>query len=473
MAKIPFKNFNLGGIADSNYMGTANSMAELWGFDIHSEPGIAKVNQKLTKESGSVIDDFVKAGVSCSDGNTYMFGSTNGKIWKRDSGGAYTLEATAAPAAGPVGILDAAESDGYIYYAMANRLGRWQLGTAWSTRNDNWATFSNADQNYHPMREINGVLYIGDRNYVAQVDAGVFSANALDIPLGLRIKCLGQLGTDLVIGTISSSNVVKTQIYRWNTWSVSFTNSDPIPEVGINAFFPIDNDVIVNAGTKGNMYRYNGVTLDLYKPIKGTWDASTNKATVNPNAVLNFNGLPLFGLSTQTGTPANMGLYSLGRSNANYPIVLNGEVGISSGNLSNVEIGCILSVGDIYIVSWKDTTTGTVYGVDRLDLTLKYSGAYMTTRVIMTDRMSLLNYTQVEVGYRTMPDPTTFTISKIVNNATISPFSAGECLNDSDRNVFRTNVNIDNAATLQIKIAPTVSVNLAPEIELFEVNVNT
>ena len=68
MQKIPFKNFNLGGIADSNYMGSANSMADLWGFDLHSEVGVLKVNQALTKESGTTVDDLVMAGVPCSDG---------------------------------------------------------------------------------------------------------------------------------------------------------------------------------------------------------------------------------------------------------------------------------------------------------------------------------------------------------------------------------------------------------------------
>jgi hypothetical protein len=274
MSRIPFKNFNMGGLADSDYLGSENSLAALWGFDLHSEVGVLKVNQALTKESGSTIDDFVKASVPSSDGNTYLFGSTNGKIWKRTSGGTYSLEATASPAAGSAGILDAKEYEGYIYYAMQSRLGRWQIGTAWSTRNDSWATFTNTDALWHPMIVLNLVLYIGDAHFLAQVDAGTFSANALDISSPLRIKCLGQMGTDILLGTYVSSNIVSTEIYRWNTWSVSFTNSDPIPEVGINAFLPIDNGVIVNAGTKGNTYIYDGETLEPYKKIKGSWNST-------------------------------------------------------------------------------------------------------------------------------------------------------------------------------------------------------
>ena len=179
------------------------------------------------------------------------------------------------------GLSEAKEYMGYIYYATQNRLGRVAVGAAWSTRDDNWATFDGGDVDWHPMLILNLVLYIGDKNYVAQVDAGVFS-QALDMPdlsSNLRVKCLGQLGTDLLVGTYIASNVIGTQIFRWNTWSVSFTNSDPIPEVGINSFLPIDNAVIVNAGTKGNTYVYDGSTLELYKQIKGTWNNTTNKGS--------------------------------------------------------------------------------------------------------------------------------------------------------------------------------------------------
>lgn len=472
MAKIPIKNVNLGGIADSNYMGNANSVAEMVGFDIHSEVGILKVNQALTKESGSTIDDFVKCGVPCSDGNTYLFGSTNGKVWKRTSAGVYSLEATVAPAAGAVGILDAKEYQGYIYYATQNRLGRVAVGAAWGTRNDNWATFSNGDVSWHPMIIISLVLYIGDSNYIAQVDAGVFSANALDISSPLRIKSLGPLGTDLLIGTFISSNIVSTQIIRWNTWSVSFTNLDPIPEVGINCFLPTDNFVIVNAGTKGNLYLYNGSTLEPYKQIKGAWDFSTNKGVVNPNAGLNFNGLPLFGLSSVSGTPTNMGVYSLGRANRNYPIVLNCEQGISTTHLDNIEIGAIIGVGDIYIVSWKDNNSGTTYGVDKLDLNNKYPSPFITTRVIMVDRMTLLNYNVVNIGYRTL-NGQSFIIYKKVNNGTTDAIDSNDCQDDSDRNIFMSEIDINNATTLQVKVSPTVSGNNAPEIEAIEINVNT
>jgi hypothetical protein len=474
--KIDLKNFNLGGIADSDYMGGKNSMAELWGFDIHSESGVSKVNQALTKDSGNTIDDLVLAGISCSDSNVYLFGSTTGKIWKRNSSGVYSLEATVSPSSGSAGIVGAIEYMGYIYYAMEKKLGRVAVGSSWSSRDDNWETFAGGDSLYHPMLILNLVLYIGDKNYVAQVDDGVFSNQALDMPdlsSSLRVRCLGQLGTDLLIGGYVSSDVIGTEIYRWNTWSVSFTNSDPIPEVGINAFIPIDNGVIVNAGTKGNLYVYDGVSLDLYKQIKGDYSGG-KKAFVNNNAVLNFAGLPLFGLSNLNGNPTTLGIYSLGRTNRNYPIILNGEVGISTGHLSNIEIGCIIGYGSKYLVSWKDSTNpnNIVYGVDILNLTAKYPGAFMTSRVVMVDRFTLLNFTLAQIAYKSLPEDTSFTILKKVNHDSWKDIDLSNCINDKQRQVFLTNVDLNDATTMQIKVKANVKGNDAPEIEAIRLSVN-
>lgn len=467
MARILTNNLNQGGIADSDYVGNANSVAEAVGLDIHSESGIIKVNQKLTKESGTTVDDFVKASVPCSDGNTYLFGSTNGKVWKRASNGTYSLEATVSPAVGAIGVLGAKEYKGYIYYATQNRLGRWQLGTAWSTRDDNWATFLNGNASYHPMRIISLVLYIGDGNVVAQVDAGTFSNNALDLEARLTVKCLGQMNTDLLVGTIVSANVPEAQIARWNTWSVSFSYSDPVPEAGVNCFLETDNNIIVSVGTKGNLYLYNGSQLEEYKRVKGVY-TGTNKATVHENATFNFNGMPLFGFSNVSGNPAYQGVYSLNRTNRNYPYVLNLENYISSTNLSNVEIGSITPISsDQFLVSWKDTTVGTVYGVDVLDLTAKTPLAWFATRTMIVNRTQINNYKEMNVPYRSLPTGSDIKIYKKINSDT-SFTEITEAENDADRLMFSSEVNISDAVRFQGKVELIPNGNNAPEVELLE-----
>lgn len=466
MAQIQIKNLNFGGIADSDYLGNENSVAEMVNCNIHGESGIIKANQALTKNSSTTVTELILASVSSSNGSTYHFGDAGG-IYEREVGGTWTKRATASPAAGSAKILSAAEYRGYIYYAMQSRLGRIAVpaaGGSWAGRSDNFATFSNTDATFHPMREINLVLYIGDKNYVAQVDDTTFSANALDIKTPLRISALGEMDTDLLIGTYVADNVCRTEILRWNTWSVSYSISDKVPEVGINAFLDIDNMVVVNAGQKGNLYTYDGAKMEIYKQIKGTW-SSTNKAKVNTNAVFNFNGMPLFGLSQITGTGVLLGVYSFARTNRNYPFVLNLEFSISTGNLSNVQIGSIIGIGaDQFLVSWVDTNSGTVYGVDILDLSAKAT-AYFVTRNILVDREVKSNYGYVHVPYRSLPASTSIAIYTSKQHASFSG-TADPSTTDTDRMVQVLDEHIGEASVVKVKVKLNPNANDAPEVEM-------
>lgn len=111
------------------------------------------------------------------------------------------------------------------------------------------------------------MLYAGDGNLVAQVEDSIWTPDALDLPKGLKVKCLGSASTDLLIGTTVHSSVNTTQIFRWNTWSASWTIGDEIPEVGINAILAMDNSILVQAGNAGNIYAYNGQSLERHKRI--------------------------------------------------------------------------------------------------------------------------------------------------------------------------------------------------------------
>lgn len=467
MATITLENFVLGGMSDSQYFGSKESVAVSVGFDWHSFPGKGIVNQKMTKESGTTIDDLVRARVACSDGNTYFFGSTNGKIWKRTSAGSYTLEATASPAAGSAGILDAAEYNGYVYYAMQNRLGRWQIGTAWSTRDDSWATFTNGSTLFHPMRVLNGILYGGDGNLVWQVET-TFTANALDILDPLIISAIGNLDTDLLIGTYVASNVMQTQFLRWNTWSDSWSYSDPIPEVGINAFLEVDNEVVVSAGKKGRLYSYNGLQLVSPKKVPGDMPrATSNQCTVHSNAVFDFGGIPLFGLSQVSDNGPLYGIYSYARHSAAYPRILALEYVISQNKMTDIEIGMIVGVGDIFLISWKD---GTTYGIDKLDLTAKYSGAYIESRWAMADRREPMAFGQFDVAYALLPDNTDIKLYKQFDND--SAFGTEiTSVKDATRMLKSSTTALGDAVRGRFKVATTASANTAPELEAVYIDV--
>lgn len=462
--EVQLRNINQGGIADSDYIGAPNSVAEAVNLDIHSESGVIKCNQALVKESGSTVTEFIQARVTCSNGSTYLFGDAGG-IYEREVNGTYTKRGTAAPSAGALAILAAEEQGGFIYYAMQSRLGKFAVPTAGSalTLSSNWATFGITDALFHPMRKLNQVLYIGDGNRVAQVDNDVFSANALDIESPLRISALGNVDTDLLVGTYVASNVLSTQIIRWNTWSVSYSISDPIPEAGVNAFLDSDNIIIVSVGTKGNLYVYNGAQLEPYKPIKGDY-SGTNKVKVLPNAVYNFNGMPLFGLSQVTGTGTNLGVYSLHRTNRNYERVLNLEYTISTGNKTNIQIGVIVPVSsDQFLVSWVDNTSGSpVYGVDIVSTTAKATG-YFITRMMYINRQAATVWGYAHAPYRSLPDNTDIKMYASVDYAGFGTEKA--TTKDDQRKCKVTDAQIGDAHILQTKVELVPSGNNSPALE--------
>lgn len=462
---IQIRDINFGGIADSDYVGSKNSVSELIGLDVHSEPGVIKLNQALSEvdTSAAAIDQKITAIVAASNGTTYFFGAS-GKIWSIASG-IWSLVRTASPAAGTAGILSAREYQGKIYYAMQSRLGQFDMASTW---NDNFATFGVTDIAYHPMEEVNLVLYIGDGNQVAQVDGVTFSANALDLSAPHRVSALGILGTDLLIGTYVSSNVVATAVFRWNTWSDSFSVSDPIPEVGIYAFLKTDNIIMVAAGTKGNIYTYNGTTLNLEKTIKGNW-SSTNKATVWVNAVLNFHGKPLFGLSQSTGTGVNLGVYSFARTNASYPYVLALEYPISTGNLTGIQVNAMAGNGDTFYVSWYDSAGSGSYGVDQLDLSNKYASGWFTTRISLFDRVLKSTYGQLKVPYRTLPANTSIDIYYAKDHGTMTQDANTEI--DTDRLMVQTGADAGEAVAFQAKVVLNGNDNDSPEVEMLDIPV--
>lgn len=451
LSKVDINNVNLGGIADSAYLGTKNSVDDMLGFDIHDEAGIMKVSQALTKESGTSIgSNEIYAMVACSDGKTYMFSRNQGYIFSRTSGGTYTNEAQSAD----FSISTAMEYKGYIYYASPEWLGRWQIGTAWSTRTDHWQALTVAYSTYHPMLIVNDVLYIGNDYKLAQVDGTTFTGNALTLETKYSISCLGQMGTDLLMGT-ANALLQQAVIFRWNTWSVSFTNSDPIPENAINAFLPMDNFVMCNAGTAGNIYTYDGTKLDLYKKVR-----LSAAYPVLPNAVLNFKGKALFGINV---------IHSLARTNRNYPFVLNKEVGLSAGNFTTARVlSMVQPSADYYLVAW---ISGGTYGIDKYDLTAKFTNAYITSRVILGDRYELTNFGSMKVAWRTKPANTAFTLYAKKNNGALT--AIGTQLTDTMRNIDYTKEDIGEANTLQVACYVTVSGNNAPEIEGLQVPVQT
>lgn len=466
---IQLRDFNKGGLADSRWSGTANSFYKLTGLDPHSKPGILQVAQKMVKVSSTTVTAFCRESVVSSNGFIYWFSYTDGKIWQQTiSDNTFLLVFTTTAAAGGVGCLGAFEYQGYIYWATESRLHRiLALGNdtaaEWTSNVAlNWATFSNTDALFHPMYEVNQVLYIGDGKYVAQVDGSTFTANALDIKAPLRVKSLGKMNVDLLIGTWVADTITHTELIRWNTYSVSYTSSDTIPETGINAFIPADNTVLVQAGLGGNIYSYDGANLNLYKTIPGEY-SPTKYGEVHPSSVANLNGQILMGFSNGSGNPADEGVYRMARHDVKYPTILDFPYPISerSGGVlvtSGIEIGAITVSGFNLYVAWKNSTT---YGVDKLDYTTKFDLAYFETRIMALAREQLSTMSVFNLNYYQVPTNCNITLAYDKNYA---GYVAMTAINDTQRLTISSKENVE-ASTLSVKGTFTTSSNDGPSIE--------
>lgn len=475
---ITLSNWNNGGLSDSKWSGIPDSLYRMVGLDPHTEPAVLKADWKLTKHSGTTITEFCKWQVTSSNGCIYHFSSESGKIWQTDSSGTVTLVYTTSASAGESLCLGAIEHQGYIVWATSARLHRILASNAvgaaaWAANAvANWQTLSVGDTSWHPMVEQNLDLYIGDGHYLAVWDGSTFTADALDIKTPMRIKCLGKIGTDVLLGTYVDANVTKTEIYRWNTWSVSFTTSDQIDEVGINAFIPADNFVFVSAGIEGNIYSYDGEKLELYKKIPGSYSTSAT-AIVHPDATANLLGQVLFGVSNVTGNPCLQGVYRMGRHSRNYPWIMDLAYPISqrSGSdlvLTEVEIGSIVTAGQKIYVSWKN---GSTVGVDVLDYTARLSGAYFETRVMRPDRLKFSVFNEFVMAYNSLPTDTALTLyfDKNYTGSYTTPTSSQVI--DTDRKLISLKEGIE-ATALQLKVVYTCTGVYTPSLEELDIFLN-
>ena len=459
------------GLADSKFSGVEGSFAECVGIDGNSTPGLLKVHQKLTLETtGTEPDELCKVAIAASNGYSFWFSSISGKIWARNSSGTWSLALTTTAAAGDVFCLGAIEYNGFIYWATQSRLHRIAIANAddaWASEVLNWATFAVTDASWHPMVIQDATLFIGDGNRVCSVnDQGTFDNNALDIKTPYRIKTMITYELDVLIGTYVADTVNKTEVLKWDTVSPSWNTSDPIEEVGINAFIRDDNRMLVNAGRAGNIYLYDGEKLHPHKRIPGTY-SNTAYGYVHPNSVGNFKGLPVFGFSNGSGNPASQGVYTLGSYSKDYPRLLDLTFVNSQDKVATQEMGAILVLDFDLMVAWKDSSN---YGVDAIDYSNKYASAYFeTTMLLQKDRDKLKTLSEVAVFYNSLPADTNITFSYSVNGAS---YVAMTSVTDAILNKVFAELSVENIGSLQIKVTFTVSSNNAPTMEALGVEIS-
>lgn len=366
MSKVTIANYS-GGQAPSKYKGGQGSYAYGQNLDIHTQPGLLQAGQALAKNSGATVTGLILWQIIDADG-TYYGGDDNGKIWKRTTGGVWSEEVDLSAR-----ICGLIYFDGFYYAATSDTLYKGATIAALAS-SQTW-TGEYIDTEWHPMHIADDKnLYIGAGKFLSKIEhtSGTYTADALDLPSGWRVRSLTSHDVGFAIGAWKGTSKNEGRVFPWDGLATSFFT--PVELVGsCNAMLNVNGVTIVQAGNKGELFYISAGRAVPVVQIPGNY-TDTDKADTNPDALEKFGNLIMTGVSEFTvgDDSTKEGVWSFGSKDFNYPQVPNYEYVISEGGTSGVNVGSILKVGEDLFVSWEE---GGVYGVDLIDYNVKYDGA--------------------------------------------------------------------------------------------------
>jgi hypothetical protein len=270
---------------------------------------------------------------------------------------------------------------------------------------------------------------------------------------------------DIVVGTYIDSTVNYSKVYRWDTIQTTWQFSENTKENGINCFFWIDKVMYAQCGQFGNIYHYSGKFLVYERKLPGTWNPS-NTAEVYPSAQCNWQGGSLLGLSNISGNPADQAVYSIARYDSKYPIAFSEDFPISTGNLNNVLIGALLTVGKTLYVSWQDSNGGNTFGVDAIDYNNLYTAAYIETMAVNKEGLFKLTWARFWANVQSLPANTSLAFSYYANWGSKTATGNTAIADTSDLMQVYSDESVD-ARVIRMRIDFTVSGNNGPIVEAF------
>ena len=361
------------GISQSPHVG----FADVRNMDIDSVEGIARLNNIMVKKSGTTVDAQVNWIVRHPVTTTEVYAlDSAGTVYKSaDSGDTWAvLVGSSSTSAHGNGL---AIWNNYLIVARDTKLDVCGDGSGTGIVAANWTLdwqSIDSDVLWHPLYTStnDSKLYGGAGKYIFSLDEETtfdpasgatytFTAQALDLPDDYRIKCLEELGNNLMIGTWQGTAVTDIRvanIFQWDRSSVSFGQPIKIDTYGVHAMKNDGNSLIVLAGVDGIIYSCNGASAWAIGQLPQ--DLSGGKyLEFYPGALIKYKNKIFFGVGQGgSAVQSGMGVYSLkqtGKGN-----ILNFEHTISTlndGSLKPLKPSALLPVSrDTLLIGWRSDT---------------------------------------------------------------------------------------------------------------------
>lgn len=382
------------GISSSPHTG----FADVRNTDIYSHPGVAILNNLLAKKSGSTVVTRVQWFVKnpATPAEVYALDSA-GLVYKSTDSGVNWALMTGNTQTSCKG-QGLAIWKNYLFVARDAFLDVCGDGTATGITNANWTNSWKAidsDLLWHPMlvSKNDNKLYGGAGRYVFSLDEATapfvpatagsytYTVQALDLPPNYRIKCIEELGNNLMMGTWQGTNVYDLRIadiFPWDRSSSSFGQPITLNENGVHFLLNTGNVLLVGAGIDGQLYITDGVSASPVAQIPAAVsDLSGGKyLEFYPGAVCNFKKKQFFGVSSggSATTIPGMGVYSLMRNSQGNILIHEHTISTGAdGDGEVLRISALLPITrDELLVGWQSDNT---YGIDKTTNT-SYATSY-------------------------------------------------------------------------------------------------
>lgn len=287
-----YGNFQVG-IVDNPSIEDKGGFEFASGMDIFSESGVLKACAAMTEVTfgvGAAPSDVPRWMVDTTDASdTRAYIAAGDKILESTDGTTWNLFLTNANGAN----LGLGIWNGYVVYPAATKIGRAPVGNA-ASKNDSYITTLDSDVEFHPVIPQAGTLKIGAGRYIAALDESFnFTAQAMKLPAGYRVRCLAEYLTNLFMGTRIGADVggVSNQdssVFSWR--GIVLSAGSALPDTpypmkmrGMNALLVDGRRMFAFPDQQGDVLIFDGAGFPLHRQI--TPLKNTTGLVVSPGAV--------------------------------------------------------------------------------------------------------------------------------------------------------------------------------------------